>query len=70
MLKVHELHGKSDEPMLTTDELAAEMKLEPQTLLKHHSKNGSYYGLRPLKLPNRHLRWSSNWLELIKKGAA
>lgn len=42
---------------VSTDELAAILAVEPQSILKRHSKDGSYLGIRPTKLPNRRLLW-------------
>ncbi|MFV8598110.1 hypothetical protein [Ralstonia pseudosolanacearum] len=42
---------------VSTEELAAILAIEPQSILKRHSKDGSYLGIRPTKLPNRRLLW-------------
>lgn len=42
---------------ISTEELAAILAIEPQSILKGHSKDGSYLGIRPTKLPNRRLMW-------------
>ncbi|NKA94851.1 hypothetical protein GO283_03350 [Ralstonia solanacearum] len=42
---------------ISTEELAAILAIEPQSILKRHSKDGSYLGIRPTKLPNRRLLW-------------
>tara|TARA_Y100001972_G_scaffold121807_1_gene166386 strand:+ start:840 stop:1094 length:255 start_codon:yes stop_codon:yes gene_type:complete len=41
----------------TTAELAHLLRLDPGTLRKSHSQKGSYYGVRPEKIPNGQLRW-------------
>jgi hypothetical protein len=38
---------------VSTDELAAILAIEPQSIRKRYSSDGSYHGLRPTKLPNR-----------------
>jgi hypothetical protein len=50
---------------LTTEELAAELGIGPQSIRKRYSQTGSYFGLRPVKLPNRRLLWPSNPLEKL-----
>ncbi|API76330.1 hypothetical protein AC251_02640 [Ralstonia pseudosolanacearum] len=42
---------------VSTEELAAILAIEPQSILKRHAKDGSYLGIRPTKLPNRRLLW-------------
>jgi hypothetical protein len=42
---------------ITTEALADTMDLRPQTIRKRLSLTGSYYGLKPVKLPNRRLLW-------------
>lgn len=42
---------------LTTEELAAALHVEPESIHKARSKNGHYCGVRPVKLPNRRLAW-------------
>lgn len=48
---------------LTTDELAAQLGLNPQSIRKRYSQTGSYFQLRPIKLANRRLLWPANALE-------
>lgn len=69
MLKVNQLHSCITAPMLTTEQLADALSLRPQTLRKRYSKTGTYFGLRPLKLPNGKLRWASNSIDLLTNGA-
>lgn len=42
---------------VTTEELAAILAIDPQSIRKRHSLDGSYLGIRPTKLPNRRLLW-------------
>jgi hypothetical protein len=42
---------------ISTEELAAILAIEPQSILKRHSSDGSYLGVIPTKLPNRRLMW-------------
>ena len=57
-------------PMLTTTQFARALTLEPQSIRKRLSQTGSYFGIRPSKLPNGKLRWPSDGVELLLKGAA
>ncbi|HKR44775.1 MAG TPA: hypothetical protein VJU59_34735 [Paraburkholderia sp.] len=50
---------------LTTDELAAELGMSAQSIRKRYSQTGSYFDLRPIKLPNRRLLWPANALEQL-----
>ncbi len=42
---------------VSTEELAAILAIEPQSIRKRFSIDGSYLGIRPTKLPNRRLLW-------------
>lgn len=42
---------------VSTEELAAILAIEPQSIRKRYSVEGSYLGIRPTKLPNRRLLW-------------
>lgn len=49
----------------STDQFACQLGIRPQTARKRYSQTGSYYGIRPLKLPNGKLRWPSKALEIL-----
>lgn len=70
MFKINQIHDHSAVRLFTTEQLAEALSLKPQTLRKRYSMTGSYYGLRPLKLPNGKLRWDSNAIELLTKDIA
>lgn len=53
---------------LTTEELAAALNVEPETIHKGRAKNGHYCGVKPTKLPNRRLAWPLDAVERITKG--
>ena len=42
---------------LTTDELAEQLHIRPQSIRKRYSQTGAYFSVRPVKLPNRRLCW-------------
>lgn len=42
---------------LTTAELAARLDINPHSIRQRLSDTGSYYNLRPVKMPNGRLRW-------------
>lgn len=52
----------------TTDELAALLRIKPHTLRAAYSRDGSYYGLRPVKAPNRFLLWPAADVEQFVAG--
>ncbi len=51
----------------TTDELATQLGLSPQTLRKRYAQTGSYFTVKPLKLPNRRLLWPADAIEQLIK---
>lgn len=53
---------------LTTEALAAELQLKPQTLRAALCRNGHYYGIRPVKLPNRRLMWPAEAVAHLLSG--
>jgi hypothetical protein len=53
-------------PWLTTTEFADRVKARQQTVYNHLAKGGSYYGIRPERLPSGRLAWPSNVEELLR----
>ena len=51
------------------DPIRASPRAGVQSIRKWLSQAGSYFGIRPSKLPNGKLRWSSDGAELLLKGA-
>ena len=51
--------------MPTTEELARRLGLRPQTLRAALCRNGNYFGLRPVKLPNGRLLWPADAFEKL-----
>ena len=47
---------------LTTDEFAERYLVKPQSVRKQYSTKGSYFGIKPRKLPNGKLAWPDNTL--------
>ncbi|QGZ61080.1 DNA-binding protein [Paraburkholderia acidisoli] len=52
---------------LSTEELASHLTLRPQSIRKRYCQTGTYYSLRPVKLPNGRLMWPVNSIELLAK---
>lgn len=50
---------------LSTDEFAKRNLVLPQTVRKQHSATGSYFGVRPVPLPNRKLLWPDNSIQQL-----
>ena len=50
---------------LSTDEFAEQHLVLPQTVRKQYAATGSYFGVRPIKLPNRRLLWPANAVEQL-----
>lgn len=53
------------ERLLTTEELAEQLGMSPQTLRKRFSQTGSYFNVKPDKLPNGRLLWPADALEQL-----
>jgi hypothetical protein len=51
--------------LLTTEALAARLGIKPQTLRANLCRNGHYFGLKPIKTPNRFLLWPADAVELL-----
>ncbi|AUH49785.1 DNA-binding protein [Chromobacterium sp. ATCC 53434] len=56
--------------MLTTNALAEQLGMRAQSLRKRFAATGSYFGVRPVKLPNGQLRWPTDAVERLMKGRA
>lgn len=56
-------------PRLTTEDLAAILRIKPQTVRAGLCRDGHYMGMRPVvKLPNRRLLWDAAQAEAIVNG--
>lgn len=53
---------------LSTEEIAAVLAVEPQSVRKRYSETGSYHGVRPTKLPNRRLLWPIEGVRQLLNG--
>lgn len=53
---VSALAATGGEHRLTTEEPAEQLGMSPQTLLKRYSQSGSYFNIKPDKLPTGRLR--------------
>ena len=54
----------------TTEALADRLGIKPQSLRARVCRTGSYFGLRPLKLPNGRLLWPADSVERLKHSAS
>jgi hypothetical protein len=61
-------HPALEQRPLTTEQFAILVGVLPQTLRRAVCTTGSYFGVRPVKLPNRRLVWPHNSLELLAGG--
>lgn len=52
-------------PSQTTNELAFRLCIEPDTIRKRYSQTGSYFGLRPEKMPNGRLLWPGDAFNML-----
>ena len=53
---------------ITTAELAAVLRVKPQTVRAGFCRDGHYVGLRPLKLPSRRLYWNATEVLVLLSG--
>jgi hypothetical protein len=56
--------------MATTEALAADLGIKAQSLRAAVSRDGSYFGVRPDKLPNGRLDWPDDAKARLKAAAA
>ncbi len=54
---------------LTTEALAAACAVKPASIRVRLCREGSYFGLRPDKLPNGRLLWPGDWRERMSAAA-
>ncbi|WP_321933594.1 helix-turn-helix domain-containing protein [Burkholderia cenocepacia] len=68
MNKIHHVIASDGRTLLTTEELATVLSLSAQSIRKRYAQTGSYFELRPVKLPNRRLLWPADALaQLINR---
>ena len=65
-LPSYEVHDMDDK---TTETLADRLGIKPQSIRARVCRTGSYFGLRPLKLPNGRLLWPADSVERLKQAA-
>jgi hypothetical protein len=53
---------------LTTEALAEALGIKAQTLRANLCRNGHYFGIRPVKTPNRFLLWPADAVERLTTG--
>ncbi len=53
---------------ISTEEVAARLLVQPQTVRRSLCVNGEYMGLRPVKLPSRRLLWDAAEVERLISG--
>lgn len=53
-----------------TGTLAQSLGITPQTLRAALCRNGHYYGIRPIKMPNRRLLWPADAIDRLLSGKA
>jgi hypothetical protein len=55
---------------LSTEQAAAALHIRPQTLRAALCRDGHYFGIRPVKLPNRMLAWPADAIDRLLNGEA
>lgn len=59
-----------DTGLLSTNDFACALSLRPQSIRKRFNQTGSYFGLKPVKLPNGRLYWPSGAIVQLQDGGA
>ena len=63
---------RNDAPLaartLSTEQAAAALHIRPQTLRAALCRDGHYFGVRPIKLPNRMLAWPAEAIHRLLTG--
>lgn len=59
---------ENPQALLSTEEAAARLGVKAQTLRAALCRDGEYYGIRPLKMRNRFLRWPADAVERLAAG--
>ena len=54
--------------LLTTEQLAEQAHLKPQSLRAAFCRDGHWCGIRPTKLPNRRLLWPADQVTALLSG--
>jgi len=54
---------------MNTEKLAAALHIKQQSIRKRLCETGTYYCLRPVKLPNGRLLWPEDSLALLRGSA-
>lgn len=55
---------------LTTEALADRLGIKPQSIRAAVCRTQSYFGLRPIKMPNGRLLWPADAVERLKAGTS
>lgn len=54
-----------DTPQITTEALASQIGIKPGSIRVRLCRTGSYFGLKPTKLPNGRLLWPGDALDRL-----
>jgi len=52
----------------STEQAAVALGIRPQTLRASYCRTGSYFGIVPVKMPNRMLRWDAEDIARLLNG--
>ena len=50
---------------LTTGDLARALGIKAESIRAHVYRHGAYYGIKPMKAPNRRLLWPADSIERL-----
>lgn len=60
ILRAVSMTAKNNDKYLSTNEAAKAFRVQPATLRTAVWRDGAYYGITPVKMPNRRLLWPAN----------
>lgn len=55
-------------PNLTTDQLGEAVRYNPNSIRSRLCKTGSFYGIKPIKLPSGRLLWPADEVQALLTG--
>lgn len=65
MIDTATVHPSRSKTHISTETFAIALSCSPATIRKRYSTTGTYFGVRPQKLPNRRLLWPYNAVDLL-----
>jgi hypothetical protein len=64
------MNTQATQTRYSTEEAAARLGIKAQSMRAALCRDGSYCGARPVKTPNRFLRWNADEIEALAAGGS